>query len=124
LAEQWVAVFLAFQSQCWHTDDRTGHRLPECDDTIPPKIEASVQIIASLVNPVGDDAGHETVTLINLAPGIVDLSGWFIADKNKNRSAISNMLLNPGATGVLKKALKAVLCNLFNIPIFAFCITH
>ncbi len=24
---QWVAVFLAFQSQSWHTDDRTGHTL-------------------------------------------------------------------------------------------------
>jgi len=100
--EQWVAVFLAFQSQCWHTDDQTGHSLPECDAIIPPKIESSVQIIAALVNPEGDDAGHETVTLINLTPGIVDLSGWFIADKNKNRSVISNILLNPGATGVVK----------------------
>ena len=24
-AQRWVAVFLAFQSQCWHTDDLTGH---------------------------------------------------------------------------------------------------
>jgi hypothetical protein len=31
----------------------------------------------------------------------VDLSGWFIADKNKKRSVIKNMLLNPGATGVV-----------------------
>lgn len=100
--ERWVAVFLAFQSQCWHTDDQAGHRLPECDDIIPPKIESSVQIVAALVNPEGDDAGLETVTLINLAPGVVDLSGWFIADKNKNRSVISNMPLNPGSTGVVK----------------------
>ncbi|MDQ1636126.1 MAG: hypothetical protein QOJ32_2935 [Frankiaceae bacterium] len=26
--EQWSAVFLAFQSQSWHTDDRTGHTIP------------------------------------------------------------------------------------------------
>ncbi len=26
-AERWVAVFLAFQSQSWHTDDDTGHAL-------------------------------------------------------------------------------------------------
>jgi uncharacterized protein YukJ len=100
--EQWVAVFLAFQSQCWHTDDKTGHRLPECDAIIPPKIESSVQIIAALVNPEGDDSGHETVTLINLSPKTIDLSGWFIADKNKNCSLISNFSLNPGATGVVK----------------------
>jgi uncharacterized protein YukJ len=24
---QWVAIFLAFQSQSWHTDDRTGHTI-------------------------------------------------------------------------------------------------
>ncbi|MFI9848570.1 DUF2278 family protein [Nonomuraea sp. NPDC051941] len=24
-ASRWVAIFLAFQSQAWHTDDRTGH---------------------------------------------------------------------------------------------------
>lgn len=100
--EQWVAVFLAFQSQCWHSDDRTGHRLPECDAIIPPKIESGVQIVAALVNPEGDDAGNETVTLINLSPKMIDLSGWFIADKNKNRSMIANLVLSPGATGVVK----------------------
>ena len=26
--DQWVAIFLAFQSQAWHTDDRTGHAIP------------------------------------------------------------------------------------------------
>jgi hypothetical protein len=96
--EQWIAVFLAFQSQCWHSDDQTGHRLPECD-TVP---KSDVQIIAALINPEGDDAGHETVTLINLTPSLVDLSGWFIADTNKNRSVINNLLLNPGATGVVQ----------------------
>ncbi|MDD5411351.1 MAG: DUF2278 family protein [Methylobacter sp.] len=98
--EQWVAVFMAFQSQCWHTDDQTGHQLPQCKEI--PKIEASVQIIAALVNPEGEDSRHETVTLINLAPDTVNLSGWFIADKSKNRSLISNMLLKPGATGVVR----------------------
>lgn len=100
--EQWVAVFLAFQSQCWHTDDRTGHRLPGCDGLIPPQIESDIQIIAALVNPKGDDAGNETVTLINRSPNTVDLSGWLIADRNKRRSFISNMVLSPGTTGVVK----------------------
>ncbi len=100
--EQWIAVFLAFQSQCWHTDDQSGHQLPECNAIIPPKIDSSVQIIAALVNPEGDDLGNETVTLINRSPSIADLSGWFIADKNKSRSIIGNMLLHPGATGVVK----------------------
>lgn len=101
--EQWIAVFLAFQSQCWHTDDRSGHRLGQCEGVIiPPEKEPNIRIIAALVNPEGDDLGHETVTLINLAPQPVNLSGWFIADKNKNRSPITGMLLKPGATGVVK----------------------
>ncbi|MGR8980806.1 MAG: DUF2278 family protein [Gammaproteobacteria bacterium] len=100
--EQWVAVFLAFQSQCWHTNDQSGHRLPECEAIIPPRIESGVQIIAALVNPEGDDAGLETVTLINVSPNAIDLSGWFIADKNKKRSQIGNMPLDPGSTGVVK----------------------
>ena len=102
VAEKWVAIFLAFQSQCWHTNDQTGHSIPEeCNGPIPP-ITTSVKIVAALVNPEGDDVGHETVTLINLSPRVVDLSGWFIADKNKNRSAIGKLLLNPGGTGVVK----------------------
>jgi uncharacterized protein YukJ len=28
-ADAWSAVFLAFQSQSWHTDDRTGHTIPK-----------------------------------------------------------------------------------------------
>ena len=97
VAEKWVAIFLAFQSQCWHTDDQTGH----CLGIIPPT-NPSIKIVAALVNPEGDDVGHETVTLINLAPTVVDLSGWFIADKNKNRSVIGNLLLNAGVTAVVK----------------------
>jgi hypothetical protein len=27
----WVAVFLAFQSQCWHSDNETGHCTVEVD---------------------------------------------------------------------------------------------
>ena len=30
--QQWVAVFTAFQSQSWHTDDATGHALPKPPD--------------------------------------------------------------------------------------------
>ena len=27
--QQWVAIFLAFQSQAWHTDDTTGHTIQD-----------------------------------------------------------------------------------------------
>ena len=55
--DDWVAVFLAFQSQAWHTDDITGHRLPQLPDAGPaPRPSPSepdrlVRIVAALVNP-------------------------------------------------------------------------
>lgn len=40
--DQWVAIFLAFQSQSWHTDDHTGHSTPgvlaPSPATIPSRI--------------------------------------------------------------------------------------
>ena len=34
-AERWVAIFLAFQSQAWHTDDTTGHAIGESPRPTP-----------------------------------------------------------------------------------------
>ncbi len=93
--EQWVAVFLAFQSQAWHTDDRTGHRI----DTQDPGVvvaDDSVRIVAALVNPAGADPGRETVTLLNTTPERVDLSAWSLVDKNKKRSTLAGVEIAPG----------------------------
>ena len=78
---RWVAIFLAFQSQSWHTDDITGHTLPETP-VRPGKGEEPVRILAALVNPAGP--GPETVTLLNASPGPVDLAGWSLVDRQKN----------------------------------------
>ncbi len=56
---QWVGFFLAFQSQGWHTDDRTGHIIPVAGDAG----DRRVRIIAALVNPVGPAPELETITL-------------------------------------------------------------
>ena len=101
--EQWVGVFLAFQSQAWHTDDETGHTIsaPEPGPTptpMPGDRDAHVRIIAALVNPKGDDPGLESVTLINATPDNINLDGWTIVDKNKKHSEISTKALAPGET--------------------------
>ena len=59
---QWVAIFLAFQSQCWHTDDVYGHCLGTADQ---PAEEKDVVIVAAMVNPPGHDPGKEKVLLLN-----------------------------------------------------------
>lgn len=48
---RWVGVFLAFQSQAWHTDDITGHAVVPPDDSRPDPGGQPVRIVAALVNP-------------------------------------------------------------------------
>ena len=102
--ERWVAIFLAFQSQCFHTDDTTGHRIPEaCEDTPPkppkPPIDKpivtkdkDVRIIAALINPEGHDYGLESVTLLNTTPDSIDLDDWAMVDKNKKKAHLSGSI--------------------------------
>lgn len=88
---RWVAVLLAFQSQSWHTDDRTGHALDV-------QVEASVRVVAALVNPLGPAPENESVTILNVSPDEVDLTGWSIADRDKRRCPVPPVRLASGAT--------------------------
>ncbi len=76
--DQWVAIFLAFQSQAWHTDDKTGHAIAE-----PEPVDFIMRIVGALVNPFGPEPEKEQVILLNPTPAPVDLKGWAIADKAK-----------------------------------------
>lgn len=87
---QWVAVFLAFQSQAWHTDDSTGHTIPGGQPGPAPQPEPGVndrlvRVIGALVNPLGPAPEAESVTLLNTTPDPVDLTGWAILDRLKHR---------------------------------------
>jgi len=53
--QQWVGIFLAFQSQAWHTDDVTGHAIPDVPDTVTDQV---VRIVGALVNPIGPAPEH------------------------------------------------------------------
>ncbi|MBL1103575.1 DUF2278 family protein [Streptomyces sp. 5-8] len=78
---RWVGIFLAFQSQSWHTDDTTGHTLDEVDGTRPAAGTQPVRIVAALVNPKGPAPEAETVTLLNASPDPVDLTGWRVVGR-------------------------------------------
>ena len=96
--DRWVGVFLAFGSQAWHTDDRTGHRLddeaPGPAPTPPPVLETDfvVQIVAALVNPAGPAPEAETVTLLNTSPEPLDLTGWRLLDRLKQANPLAGTI--------------------------------
>lgn len=99
---RWVAIFLAFQSQSWHTDDTTGHTLPGGPQPGPgPDGDPRLRIAAALVNPAGPAPEAETVTLLNASPEAIDLSGWALNDRSQHRLALPAVLLAAGATVVV-----------------------
>ena len=108
--QEWTAIFLKFQSQSWHTDDRTGHRLTE-PAPLPPgppqppgpptpgEPDGLIRIVAALVNPT-QSPEVEVITLLNTAPHDVDLQGWGLLDTQKKRLALSGPLSAGGTRTV------------------------
>lgn len=126
--KQWVAIFLKFQSQTWHTDDRTGDPLlidvsgPPSDSTtgtsgrmdpldLPTfdRPDGMVRIICALVNSKKSPE-EEFVTLLNTSPMEIDLTGWMIADRNKNKQVLGGGI-GPGKTLEIKIAPPVALSN-------------
>jgi uncharacterized protein YukJ len=105
---EWIAIFLAFQSQSFHTDDMTGHTLPEVPEPepgpaptpSPGEPDHLVRIVGALANPVGPAPEHETVTLLNTSPAEIDLAGWQLADRNGNKHPLTGRLAAGDATRV------------------------
>ena len=103
-SRRWIGVFLKFQSQTWHTDDATGHRIEPDTGTLGPDVtviagepDGIVRIIGAMVNPPGPAPEKESVTLLNASPKRIDLNGWTIADRNKKKMPLTGAL-EPGGT--------------------------
>ena len=112
---QWVAIFLKFQTQAWHSDDKEGHPIikpnpahprhphtPVDRDHIPPLDvpDGLVRIAAAYVNDVRTPE-RETVTLLNTSDRPVDLTGWQIRDKEKASMTLGGEI-GAGATKVVE----------------------
>jgi len=72
-AAGWTAILLRFQSQAWHTDDRTGHTIGGGDEDAP------LRIVAAAVNPPGPAPEAERVHVLNRTYDAIDLTGWRLA---------------------------------------------
>lgn len=101
--DQWVAVFLKFQTQAWHSDDVSGvplvpptsgppsdgtgtgsHHIDTHDLPTAARPDGLVVIIAALVND-RQDPERETVTILNTSGGDIELSGWALLDTADHR---------------------------------------
>ena len=114
----WAAIFLKFQSQGWHTDDTTGHKVGEDKKVfagavspgnipaffknegliyIPTEEEPQgmVRIISALVNSTLSPE-REIVTIINTTPGPLNIDNWAVLDLQKQKQLL-NGVLEPGA---------------------------
>jgi uncharacterized protein YukJ len=111
---QWVAIFLKFQSQGWHTDDKTGHKIGEPEPTVPPVVsipsqppplptstdpQGLVRIVGALVNSVKSPE-VEVVTLLNTSPRDLNLQGWTLLDSQKNRQKLTGAIKSGEARAV------------------------
>ncbi len=98
---KWIAIFIAFQVQAWHTDNTTGdplNDLPIHDDNQPEFI-TPIRIIAAMVNPRTPDVGNEYVLLLNKSDSPIKIEGWQILDKSKKRfDTIANVTIPGGDT--------------------------
>lgn len=124
--DQWVGIFLRFQSQAWHTDDVTGHAI-EIDTSGPPsdkmpseplgrntlpttdRPDGLIRIVGALVNDIHSPE-RETVTLLNTSNREISLIGWKIADKQKNKMLLDGTI-GPGVTRTITIAAPVTLSN-------------
>jgi uncharacterized protein YukJ len=83
--QQWVAIFLKFQSQTWHTDDTTGHQITGGEP------DGTIRIIAALVN-AAESPETEFVTLLNTTAHAIDLAGWKLADRDQHSMALTGTI--------------------------------
>ncbi|GAA2708417.1 MULTISPECIES: DUF2278 family protein [Streptomyces] len=93
---RWVGVFLAFQSQAWHTDDTTGHALPA-----PHRVrarEVPLRIVGARFAAAGPGPDGESVTLLNASPQTLDLGGWRLTDGRGHLLPLPVRALAPGGT--------------------------
>jgi uncharacterized protein YukJ len=99
--EQWVAIFLKFQSQTWHTDDATGHQIADAPvpdpggdpapDPPPRAPDGAVRVVAALANAVRSPE-TEFVTLLNTTAGDIGLAGWKLVDRDRHTMALDGTI--------------------------------
>ena len=93
--DRWVAIFLAFQSQAWHTDDTTGHAIVDA----PTESRATDRCASwpRWSTRSGRPRSRRPSRCSTRRRSPVDLAGWRLADRMKRTCPAPAMALAPGA---------------------------
>ena len=95
--DRWSAIFLAFQTQSWHTDDRgdpivfpdrsDGGREPEEKARTPP-----ARIVGAFVHPNDDKRGIEHVAIRNDGHQPLHVGGWRLLNRNDHATILDGVV--------------------------------
>jgi uncharacterized protein YukJ len=114
--DDWVGVFLAFQSQLWHSDDETGHpalrpdRSGSCRWPAGDEPDYRLRMIAAMINPTGPSPERESVMILNPMAEPVDVHGWSIANTGRRKTKLAGTIAG-GETRVIEISPDAPLGN-------------
>ncbi len=98
---RWVAVFLAYQSQCWPTDSRgCPKRQARPLGTIREEPGATVRIVGLEAQPPDGRSTPGVITLLNASPATVDLSGWELVINHQARVPLAGSLPAGGTRAI------------------------
>ena len=101
-ADRWVALFLAFQSQSWHTDDRTGDPIPGNTGAEPAfdqrgrrlpvaeRIRPPIDLVA--VRVTDTPRAKAAILLLNPMDQTMALTGWSLATAPSNRRSLTGVV--------------------------------
>jgi uncharacterized protein YukJ len=95
--DRWSAIFLAFQTQSWHTDDR-GHPTPypHRDDRAPAASDQRrtppARIVAAFVHPNDEKLGVEHVSISNESYEPLPVSGWRLQNRDGDATVLAGVV--------------------------------
>jgi hypothetical protein len=90
--DRWSAIFLAFQSQSWHTDDRGNPTpYPGHDDrasAIRDDHARPLRIIGAFVHPNDEKIGVEHVSIRNDSDEPLSVGGWRLLNRDGDATTL------------------------------------
>jgi uncharacterized protein YukJ len=95
--DRWSALFLAFQTQSWHTDDRgnpvlypdQSHRRRESEDK---DRTLRTRIVGAFVHPNDDKRGVEHVAIRNDGQEPVHVGGWRLLNRDGDATILEGVV--------------------------------